>query len=421
MRPQSMSSSRRPRRQARARPTSSAGSASTPEMVHSPDRLREVAEELAESEMIAFDTEFLRERTYFPQLGLVQIADRKTAWLVDPLELSRDDLKPLLDVLTDPKILKIAHSAEQDQECLAHDYGITARPLLDTSIAAALTGRGDQIGLAPLLRKELGVNLPKGHTRTNWLKRPLQDAMADYAAADVIHLVELGEKLLKRLDKLGRRKWALKLSDELAEPARYEANGEQLARKLAANSRMTPREYAVFRELVSWREHRVRKSDIPRRWLAEDSTLIQLARARPSRAEDLADFRGLGGRVRDFGAAKILEAIDRGMSVADEDLEAPPRKLEPTPKESAGLGVFKCFLQFLAQENDVPLRYLMDGETPLLLLRGEFPNLRSLEESGLLSDGALEYMGEELLAILSGRRAMKIENGRPVRFDPERR
>ena len=105
-------------------------------------------------------------------------------------------------------------------------------------------------------------------------------------------------------------------------------------------------------------------------------------------------------------------------AVPDADLEAPPRKLDPTPKETAGLAVFKCFLQFLAQENDLPLRYLMDGDTPLHLLRGEFETVDDLRESGLLSEGAIEYLGEELLAILSGRRAMKIEHGQPVRFEP---
>lgn len=387
-------------------------------MIHSRERLEEIAARLAKCDMIAFDTEFLRERTFFPQLGLLQIADRKEAWLVDPLELSREDLKPLLDVFESPDVLKVAHSAEQDQECLAHDYGVTARPLLDTSIAAALTGRGDQIGLAPLLRKELGVHLPKSHTRTNWLKRPLQPAMAEYAAKDVAHLVELGERLLRALDRRGRRKWALKLSAELADPGRYDTNGEGVARRLAANSRLTAREYAVLRELVHWREARVRQTDVPRRWLAEDSTLLQLARAKPSKAEHLADFRGLGSRVRDVGPSQIIEAIERGLDVPEAELEDPPRKPDPTPKEAAAVAVFKCFLQVLAQENDLPLRYLMDGETPLLLLRGEFRTIEDLRGSGLLSEGALEYVGEELLAILHGRRAMKIEEGRPVRFEP---
>jgi len=387
-------------------------------MIETADRVEAVAERLRESSEIAFDTEFLRERTYFPQLGLIQIADDKKAWLVDPLALSEQDMEPLLSVFTDPKILKIAHSAEQDQECLAHDYGITARPLFDTSIGAALTGMGDQIGLAPLLRKMVGVDLPKGHTRTNWLKRPLQEAMAEYAALDVYYLVDVGRRLLRDLEKRGRKDWALGLSANVADPERYKTNGLGPARKLAAGSRLSAREYAVLKELSAWREERVRKSDIPRRWLAEDSTLMQLTRAQPKDVGHLADFRGLGGRVRDFGGEKILDAITRGLKVPEAELEEPPQKPEPTPKETAALVVFKSFLTFLARENDVPLRYLMDGETPLHLLRGDFESLDDLRASGLLDEGAIEVLGEEMLAILSGRRALKIEHGAAVSFEP---
>ena len=389
------------------------------ELIRDPEYIQEIAQRLQNEPLIAFDTEFLRERTFYPQLGLLQIADNKDAWLIDPLEVSAEDMRPLLDVLTNPDVLKAAHSAEQDQECLYSHYGVVATPLFDTSIGAALTGKGDQIGLAPLLRKVLGVNLPKGHTRTNWLNRPLQPAMCEYAVADVAHLVELAEKLLAELKRRGRRTWALKLSAEMADPGRYDADGVAIARKLALNARMTKREYAVLKELALWRESRVRKRNIPRRWLAEDQILVQLARAQPHRPEELADFRGLGARVRDYGAPQILEAIERGRAIPEAELEEPPERLEPVGNEAAALTVVKCFLTFLAQESEVPLRYLIDSDAPLMLLRGRFETLDELKESGILGEGALEVFGEEILALLSGKRALKIEEGRAVRFDPD--
>jgi ribonuclease D len=264
----------------------------------------------------------------------------------------------------------------------------------------------------------LGVSLPKGHTRTNWLNRPLQPAMCEYALADVAHLVELAEKLLAELKRRGRRTWALKLSAEMADPSRYEADGVAIARKLGLNARLNKREYAVLKELAQWRESRVRKRNIPRRWLAEDQILVQLSRAQPTKAEELADFRGLGARVRDYGAPQILEAIERGLAVPEEELEAPPDKPEPVGNESSAVTVFKCFLTFLAQESDVPLRYLLDSDAPLQLLRGRFETLDELKESGILGPGALEAFGEEILALLSGNRALKIQDGRAVRFDP---
>jgi ribonuclease D len=388
------------------------------ELIRDPETIAEIADRLSRAPLIAFDTEFLRERTFYPQLGLLQIADAEDAWLIDPLAVSVEDIQPLLRVLTSPDVLKAAHSAEQDQECLYSHYGVVAAPLFDTSIGAALTGKGDQIGLAPLLRKMMGVNLPKGHTRTNWLNRPLQPAMCEYAVADVAHLVALADKLLAELKRRGRRRWALKLSAEMADSARYEADGVAIARKLALNARVSKREYAVLKELAQWRESRVRKRNIPRRWLAEDQILVQLARAQPRKAEELADFRGLGARVRDYGAAQILEAIERGLDAPEEELEAPPEKLEPIGNESAALTVLKCFLTFLAQESDVPLRYLLDSDAPLQLLRKRFTTIEELKESGILGEGALEIFGEEILALLSGKRALKIEDGRAVRFDP---
>ena len=387
------------------------------ELVQDAAGVAAIAERLAGRQRVAFDTEFLRERTFFPQLGLIQVADLEDAWLIDPLAVSAEDMWPLIEVFTDPKILKIAHAGEQDQECLYQAYGVVAAPLLDTSIAAALTGRGDQIGLAALLRKTLSVNLPKGHTRTNWLKRPLQQAMAEYAALDVIHLVELGELLLADLRKRGREDWALSLSGELCDLNRYQGNGEGVARRLAASAHLRPREFAILRELADWREKRVRKANIPRRWLAEDSVLVQLTRARPKRVEDLADFRGLGARVRDYGGPDILAAIERGLEKPDDELETPPQKPDPTPREASAMVVLKCFLNFLAQENDVPLRYLIDNDTPLLLLRGDFRTVDDLRASKLLGEGAIDIFGEEILDILSGRIALKIQKGRAVRFD----
>lgn len=391
---------------------------SPPEPIGDPERIVEIAERLGKEPLVAFDTEFLRERTFYPQLGLLQLADKEEAWLIDPLTLSKEDMQPLLGVLTDPNVLKVVHSAEQDQECLYSHYGIVAAPLFDTSIGAALTGKGDQIGLAPLLRKMTGVNLPKGHTRTNWLNRPLQPAMCEYAVADVAHLVDLGEKLLNELKRRGRKTWALKLCAEMADAKRYEADGVAIARKLGVNAHLSKREYAVLKELAQWRESRVRKRNIPRRWLAEDQILVQLARAQPHSAEDLADFRGLGARVRDYGAQHILDAIERALAVPEQELEAPPEKPEPIGPEASAVTVLKCFLSFLAQESDVPLRYLLDSDAPLLLIRGRFDTIADLEKSGILGAGALDVFGEEILALLSGKRALKIENGQAVRFDP---
>jgi len=386
-------------------------------MVGSAEGVAELADHLRGQPVIAFDTEFLREKTFFPQLGLLQIADREKSWLVDPLAIPSEAMRPLAEVFTSPDVLKVAHAAEQDQECLFHDYGVLAAPLLDTSTAAALCGWGDQVGLTVVLRKSVGVVLPKMHTRADWLRRPLSEAMIEYAALDVAYLVEASDRLLAELDRRGRRAWALELSARLSDPSRFEAHGEEVAKRLAAGSRLTPREYAVLKELVKWRELRVRAADIPRRWIAEDRTLIQLARAQPADPAALSDFRGLNGNKKERGVREILDSIRCGLEVVDEELEEPPRKLEATADEGPALTAFRCFLNALARDAEIPLRYLIESDTALLLLRREFNCADELRDCGLIDEAAWKLFGDEIYAILKGKRALRLKNGRAIRFD----
>ena len=388
-------------------------------LVNQRSQVVEIASRLAAQPIVAFDTEFVREKTFFPQLGLIQVADQEEAWLIDPLELPVSDLGPLLDVLTDANVLKVAHAIEQDQECLYHHCGVVASPVLDTTIAAGLTGHGEQISLAALLQKLLRVRLAKGHTRTDWLQRPLPAAMADYARADVTHLVAAAEKLLGDLERRGRREWALDLSAAYAEPRRYEINVDAVAERLAAGSRLDELEYAVVRSLVEWREKWVREVDRPRRWLADDKVLVGLARARPARRQDLKQFRGLGIKPDSPRADGLVQAIRSGLETPSEDRVPPPKNLRPEPAEVPALNLLKCFVNQLASEAGVAVRYLVDPEALLLLLRSDFKTLEELNESSLLSNGTVDLLGEQIIEFLGGRIGLKLSKGLAVQVSTD--
>ena len=395
--------------------TASAGGAIVP--VGDSVQLSEVARRLAEQPIVAFDTEFIREKTYYPKLGLIQVADRERSWLIDPLLLSVEDIQPLLQVFTDPAIIKVAHSSEQDQSCLYYDYGIVASPVLDTSIAAALTGFGDQIGLATLLKKLLGVQLPKAHTRSDWLRRPLPQAMASYALLDVEHLVEAAEMLMDDLDGRNRRDWAMELSAQFADPDRYEPNPDAIAHRLASNGNLNPQQYAVLRSLTGWRERRACKSNVPRKWLAEEQVLVKLALASPSKLEELSHFRGLrikaDGRIGD----EMIQAISEGRQTPAEELVQPPKHPHRAMEEGPALSVLKCFLALAAQEQKVAPRFLIDAGTMASLLRNRkgFPNVEALRESKLLSCRVVDLIGEEMVAVLNGELGLRLSNGRVER------
>ena len=386
-----------------------------PQLIEDRQRLADLAARLSERSIIAFDTEFVREKTYFPQLGLIQIADREESWLVDPLALDAQAIEPLLDVLQNPKILKVVHSAEQDQICLYHGYGMVAEPLFDTSIGAALCGLGDQIGLSNLLKKVLDIQLPKTHTRADWLRRPLPEAMAVYALADVEHLVETAERLLAKLDARDRRDWALEVSAMWSERKRYDPGPDVLAEKLAGGNSISPRRYAVLRCVIRWREDRARSSNIPRKWIADDQVLSKLAGAAPRKAEELSHFRGLKVKPDSHAGHELLDAIGEALAIPDEQLVQPPVRPEPRPHEGPALSVLRCFINLLAHEQGVAARFLADGETLIKLLRGKFRDSEDLKQSKLLPAAVVDHVGEEFVAVLNGGLGLRIERGRVER------
>ncbi len=385
--------------------------------IDNPEDLAVLARNLSKEPLIAFDTEFLWERTYSPRLGLIQLADTESTWIVDPLAIDAKDMAPLVDVLASPNTLKVAHAVDQDQICLLRSYGRVAEPVLDTAVAAALIGMGDQIGLSTLLSKLLGIEIQKGYSRTNWLKRPLPETMMKYAAEDVAHLPRAARLLRKRLRKLGREEWAMELSASAGQAASKQMDPGSVARKLAEGRRLDATSYSVLKELLAWREREASRLDIPRRWLAEDKVLVKLAIARPRQASQLADFRGLGISNRPRSGERILRAVHAGLSSQPDGYERPERPRSATPQEAAAQVVLRCFLNSLAADNRIPAKLLADDTKMLALLRGQFEDMAALRESGVLEARVVDLVGKELLAILNGRRGLCLQNGAATQID----
>lgn len=369
---------------------------------------------LAGQPVIAFDTEFMWERSYSPTLALIQVADRSQAWAIDPLRLSARSMRPLLDILVSPDTLKVAHAVDQDQICLHRTYGIVAEPVLDTAAAAALLGMGEQLGLSTLLRKLLGVRIKKGYTRTNWVKRPIPVHMLKYALEDVAFLSAAADVLRKRLRSLGRTDWALELSARAALQAKAQFDPDAVSRKLADSRRLDKATFGVLRELVAWREERAQKSDVPRKWIAEDKVLVRLASARPTRAEALADFRGVGAIKNEAGLKSLLFAIRQGIRANADDYRVADRKPHVTQVESAALVVLRCFLGVLAASNDLPLRLVVEPDRMVELLRRPIPDVGALQEAKILDERAVDVIGDDVVAILNGGRALRLRGGQAV-------
>jgi ribonuclease D len=384
------------------------------------EEIAALAQTLKSHEVIAFDTEFIRESTFFPIVEVIQVATATESWIVDAQAFKRGikggnqqtydpALKPLLEVFTDKNILKIVHAAQGDQECLFTSFGVVASPSLDTAVAASLCGYGDGIGLGKLLKVVLDINLAKGHARTNWSVRPLPEQLVAYAHADVEHLVELGQKLMVQLDQLGRKAWALELSAKWEDAALYQADIEGMAHKLARSGRLDKRGFAALLGLVKWREDRVRQLNLPRRWVADDHVLLDLAHVRPKDIAHLGTFRGLNkGELKNSGEA-ILGAIHQASDLGEITLPKLPKPTIPTPEEAQVLDLLKCFVGILADRHKIAAKHLMTTAQLLPLLRSQIEKPEDLSRAGILSEDAARLIGKELIEMIQGRRGLTVK------------
>jgi ribonuclease D len=403
-----------------------------PKLLASAEEIRDLAAKLSTEKVIAFDTEFIRENTFYPIVEIIQVATATESWLVDAADFKKGHraghaggyvpaIQPLLDVFADKNILKIVHAAQGDQECLYTSFGVVATPTFDTSVGASLCGYGDSVGLGRLLKIILDVTIGKGHARTNWSVRPLPPQLLEYAHADVEYLVSLGEALMAQLDQLGRKAWSLELSAKWEEISLYSMDVEGLARKLGRSGKLDKRGFAALVELVRWREERVRHLNLPRRWVADDAVLMDLATVKPKDVAHLASFRGLNkGELAKSGQA-ILDALARGAQAADSVVPPRSQRLEPpTAEESQVLELIKCYVGILADRNRIAAKHLMTTDQLLALIRRKIETPDDLVTHEILSPAAAQLVGQELINFLAGKRSLYIigpASGKSLRIE----
>jgi ribonuclease D len=399
-----------------------------PGLISTAEQVQELAAKLRGRDVIAFDTEFIRESTFYPIVEIIQIATEEESWLVDAQAFKKGHrpgprggfdpaLKPLLEIFQDKSILKILHAAQGDQECLYTSFGVVAEPSLDTAVAASLCGLGDGIGLSKLLKTVLNVEIKKGHARTNWSVRPLPEQLIEYAHADVEHLVGLGRRMMEQLDKLGRKAWALELSAKWEDIKNYETDVEGMVAKLARGGRIDKRGYAALIELIKWREDRVRHLNLPRRWVADDAVLMDLAHVRPKDMAHLSAFRGLNkGELKNSGEA-ILAALKRASEAEGVSVPKVPKPDIPTIEEAQVLDLLRCYVGILADKHRIAAKHLMTAAQLLPLLRSPVKDRADLVKAGLLSEEASRLIGDEIIAMLQGKRALSI-HGTQIKVGP---
>jgi ribonuclease D len=296
-------------------------------------------------EFITVDTEFMRERTYWPVLCLVQVAGPAEAVAIDALAPGIE-LAPLLTLLNDPAILKVFHAARQDLEIFFHLSGAVPLPLFDTQIAAMVCGFGDSASYETLVRKLAGAPLDKASRFTDWSHRPLTSRQIEYALGDVVHLRTVYERLQQRLARNDRTSWFAEEMAALTDETLYRVEPEVAWHRFRLRGRADSKFLAVLRSLAAWREAAAQQRDLPRGRILRDEALLEIASHPPRQVEQLARTRGLAKGIAEGKLGKeILDAVARGL--ADPD---PPPPIAQKPQNPPGLGPLIELLRVLLKQ-----------------------------------------------------------------------
>jgi ribonuclease D len=361
---------------------------------------------LANTEFITVDTEFMRERTYWPRLCLVQVAGPDEARAIDALA-DGIDLAPLLDLLANPEILKVFHAARQDMEIFSLLMERLPAPLFDTQVAAMVCGFGDSVGYETLVAKLVKARVDKSSRFTDWSVRPLSQRQIDYALGDVTHLRVAYEKLARKLSANGHESW---LGEEMAvlnDPATYAPEPALAFRRMKARN-PSPRTLALLRELAGWRELEARRLDLPRNRVLRDEALVEIAHHAPATIEALERTRGLGRRMAQGAAGQaILEAVRRGQAVAQADCPRPQGK----PALPRGLGpvvdLLKVLLKMKCEENQVAQKLVASSaDVERIAAEGEAADVAALR------GWRRQVFGEDALALRGGATALAADGKR---------
>ena len=281
---------------------------------------------------VGVDTEFMREKTFYAQLCLIQIATESKIYCADPIGLdARNDArdKELWQAITGPAW--VLHSGRQDLEVIYQTVDLMPGKVFDTQVAAALLGYQPQIGYGSLVSQLFGIELAKSHTRADWSQRPLPDALIEYAAEDVEYLLPAYDTLCKRLEKLGRLQWAIEDSMDLLNPSLYQSDATQAINRLKGAKNLRGRARSAAAHLAAWREREALRRDRPRQWIMRDSVLLDIAVNRPDTKNKLAATPGLAART----AARAGDQLIRLLADAENEQSdyEPPEK--PSERQKA--------------------------------------------------------------------------------------
>lgn len=374
--------------------------------VDTPEALRALVDRFRQAPLVGIDTEFMRERTYFAKLCLVQVSTAEESAIIDPLAVT--DLSPLCELLTDRNVLKVLHAGTQDLEIFYRICGESTAPVFDTQVAATLAGFPQQVGYGALVHELLGVKLDKGDTYTDWGKRPLSATQVEYALNDVRYLPEVHRLLTERLADGNRLAWLADDFADLEAEETYRLDETALWRRVKRVSSLNRRQLAIAREVTAWREREAMRRDVPRRWVLGDESIVEVARRAPATVDDAYAIRGVGDKVGRGAMSGLLAAVQAGIACAEDDLPSLPKRKRPTGDVDGAVDLMVALVRLRARQNGVAM--------PLLASRDDLERLAAGERDGsaLLEGWRRTMVGNELVELIDGEISLSVSDGELV-------
>jgi ribonuclease D len=369
--------------------------------IDSHQKLADFCIRIETADYCAIDTEFVREKTYYPVLALIQIATEQHMGCIDPLAF--DDFEPLKKLLQKPDLIKVFHSSSQDLEILFQSYNQIPTPVFDTQLAAAVLGYNHQIGYADLVQNVTGVQLEKKYTRANWVHRPLTEGELNYAMDDVRYLMPVYRHLKAELEAKNRGAWIEKELQSMSAESTYQLDTTQLWKKLKGSQKLKGVQLQIASLLCQWREQLAQKKNLPKRWVIKDELIFDIARLKPGSVSELATIRDANEKFVEQHAKAVFDIISEAEAI--DSSEWPKRdkiKVLTSGQQSIG-DCLMALCREIAEENNIALA--------TLATRKDIDNLIINRKNSQLSQGwRFEMAGGKLLDFIHGQTGIAVED-----------
>ncbi len=380
-------------------------------MIETTAALAEACTELAKSEFITIDTEFLRETTFWPELCLVQMASPTLEVLVDPLAKGLD-LTPLFELMANPDVLKVFHAARQDIEIISHLGGLIPHPIIDTQVAAMVCGFGDSISYDQLVQKIKNVQIDKSSRFTDWSRRPLTEKQLDYALADVTHLRDVYLSLKAQLEREGRSLWLTEEMDILESRDTYDMHPDDAWLRLKSRLRK-PTELAILKFIAAWREREARSRNVPRSRVLKDDAIFEIAQQQPKDAEALSRLRTIPkGWERSASGNAIVETVNAALALPKEEMPKAPRHSHAPEGSGAAVELLKVLLKLTADKHGVAAKVIANSDDlDKIAAEGEKATVAALTgwRRELFGNVALKLINGEVALRFAGKKVEAVE------------